>query len=164
MPGKFRLYQTKSDPPVLVGGKTIQTTPMNVPGIATGAAYTSGDAMGVKFRLEVPRSGIIQTGIFYDKDDEGLEVDLFLANADFTGTADNGAFDLSDVDLIKTVGVINFVTFRNFNSNQVSTPAALGLAYVAPRGYLWCQFIARSAPNIAASNIPMISLVILSDE
>jgi len=138
--------------------------PIAVPGITTGAAHAAGDALGISFIIPVPRSGIIQTAILYDLDDEGIETDLVLFSKPFTGTADDAAFDVSDVDLPNSIGTITWSTFKNFASNQVSTAAALGLAYVAPEKLVYCQMVTRGAPNIAAANIPLVSLIILADE
>ena len=133
--------------------------PLTVPGIVTGAAYAAGDAFGTKFGLRAPKEGVIATANFLDHDNEGLPKELWLLRADFTGTADNAAFALTDGDLSKVVGVIVFDTFRAANANRVggATPA---LYYKAPSGLLYCQFVTRGADNIAAEKLPEFYLVV----
>lgn len=139
---------------VRVSGEKFQ-----IPGIGTAAAYTAGDAFGVKFMLTVPEMGTISNVIFIDLDDEGKAKELVLFDNDFTGTADNAAFDPTDADTRNCVGVVSIDTFYNYGSNQigVSTPA---LSFVAPRKVLWCQLVTRGADNIAADNIPWIRVVV----
>jgi len=149
---------------VRVVNKTFKTPLVAVPGVGTGAAYTAGDALGTLFTFDVPRSGIIHTAVYLDMDDEGIETDLVLFTGPFDYTADNAAFTVSDEDMHEFLSTITFATFKNFAVNQVSTAAAIGLAYVAPQRKLWAQVVTRGAPNIAAGNIPLFSLTIISDE
>ena len=149
---------------VQVAYKVVKTGFVTVPGIGTGAAYASGDALGTRFSFEVPLFGIIETAVLLDKDDEGIETDLVLFSDDFVDTADNSPFDVSDSDLQRFVSTITFGSFKNFASNQVSVAAALGIAYVTPSRRLWAQLVTRGTPNIAAANIPMVSLTILGGE
>ena len=164
-----RILQQLKEPvvvkqPVIVRQVNFYTGWVNVPGIGTGAAYATGEAVGTKFSFEVPKSGTISVAVFLDKDDEGLEMDLVLFTDDFLETADNAAFAVTDNDLKNFLSTITFATFKNFDANQVSTAAALGLDYVAPKRRLWGQFVTRGAPNIAAGNLPQFSLTIRVDE
>lgn len=136
------------------------TTPTLISGIGTAVAYATGDAFGAKFAIDVPKQGTISNVVFLDLDDEGIAKDLVLFRADIAGTADNAAFDPTDVELLMCVGVISITDFKNFNSNQVgvATPA---LSYVAPAGQLYGQFVTRGVDNIAAGNIPQFSLTIV---
>lgn len=132
-----------------------------IPGITIGAAHSDGDALGTMFVFEnLPKAGRIQTGIFLDLDDEGIEMDLILFNRPFTPTADDAAFAVSDSDLLKLVGHITFSTFLNYANNQSSTASGLFLTYTAPQGRLYAQMVTRGTPNIAATNIPRIGMTI----
>lgn len=166
MPLPVTIKRNSLDAPTLVGGRTVQIGPFIVPGVGVAAAYTANDALGVKFSINVPISGIIYTATYYDLDDEGTAMDLVLFREDFTETADNAAMSVSDLDIRKLVGVINFpaASFRNFAANQVCQVTNAGLAYVAPLGLLYCQFMTESTPTIAVDNIPMIALTILPDQ
>ena len=150
--------------PIRVIGKTVRTPLQTIPGIPGGLLYTTGDAFGAKFEIEVPRSGILHTAVFIDKDDEGIETDLVLFVQDFLETTDNSEFTVVDADFHSFLSTITFSTFKNFALNQVSSAAAIGLAYNAPLGKLFAQCVTRGGPTIAAGSSPMIALTILSDE
>lgn len=143
------------DPGVVVIG------PVPVPVTVFASAYASGDAFGNKFVLEgVPEEGTISNVLFFDRDDEGLSKELVLFKADFTGTADDAAFAVTDADMANCIGVVSITNFYNFGANQIGqgTPA---LSYRSPAKRLWCQMVTRGADNIAAGMVPDITLVIL---
>ena len=150
--------------PVHILQKKFYTGYIQVPGIATGAAYASGDAVGTRFSFQVPKSGTISVATYLDRDDEGLEVDLVLFTKEFIETADNSAFAITDADLQSFLTTITFATFKNFANNQTSVAAALGLDFIAPDRSVWAQLVARGALNIAADNFPQFSLTGVSDE
>lgn len=149
---------------VWVAGKTFRTPMLTVPGIPGGILYTTGDALGAKFEIDVPISGIIHGAMFVDRDDEGIETDLVLFTGDFTATADNLEFTVSDADFAAFLSTITFSTFKNFALNQVSSAAAIGLAYIAPQRKLWAQLVTRGGPTIVLGSGPLVSLTILADE
>lgn len=149
---------------VTVVGKTYRTPLVTIPGIGAGSAYAAADAFGTKFNFDVPKSGVIHSALFLDKDNEGKDTDLVLFNADFNATADNAAFTVSDIDFQACIGTITFSTWKAFAVNQMGTATAVGLAYIAPDRKIYCQAVARGAPNIAAGAEPMVALVILADE
>lgn len=146
---------------IQVSDGLFETALVTIPGIGAAIAYTAGDAFGGKFILDVPVKGQIHTALFLDRDDEGLETDLVMFRDDFTATVDNDAFAVSDADLQKLLGNITWAAFKNFTNNQESTAAALGLLYHAPKGQIFCQCVARGAPNIAAGSEPMVRLSII---
>lgn len=126
---------------------------------AAGSAYASGDAFGPKFMVEVPVSGVISNVVFLDLDDEGIAKDFVLFSADFTATADNSAFAVSDADLLNCIGVANVDIFSNFGSNQIGTGTP-ALGYVAPEGRLYVQCVTRGADDIANGVVPRFFLVV----
>ena len=133
-------------------------------GIVTGAAYADLDAMGtVAIRVAVPPSGIIQSAIYFDRDDEGLQVDLWLFDDDVADQVDNDPFALSDGNLLHVLDVISFSSFSNANTGQFSRRNSLGIDYNVPKGFIWCQLQARGALNIAAGALPIFKLGILPD-
>lgn len=156
--GQPRPVRTDNDGNLVVGPQT-RTAPRPVTGIGTAAAYTTADAFGGKFALDVPVSGTILNIIFLDKDNEALNKELVLFSADFTATADNAAFAPTDADIANCIGVVAVDTWFSYNANAVGigTPA---LGYIAPSGRLWGQFVTRGADNIADGSIPLFSLVI----
>ncbi len=140
-------------------GKPFITPYMEVPGITTGAVYAAGEAVGGKFTISVPRSGIITVAMMLDLDDEGKEMELWLFDGDFTATTDNTAFAVTDADLLKlAVPPISLVNFADANVNQVISNTGLALPFEAPLRELWCQCVTRDTPNIASGNIPLIRL------
>lgn len=145
---------------VYTTARPFYTSNIRVPGIGTAAAYAAADAFGTRFVITVPVEGTIATVVFRDYDDEGLTKELVLFNRDFTETADNSAFAVSDADLVNCVGVVSISTFYNFSSNQIGV-ALPALYYVAPYGTLWAQFVTRGADNIAAGAIPDFSMVVV---
>ncbi len=149
-----------ADSPSYTTSKVYRTSPVEVPGIGTGAAYASGDAFGTSWEVVVPVEGTITDVVFLDLDDEGIQKDFVLFDAPFTETSDNSAFDVNDVDLLKCVGFISLTDFVDFNSNQVGR-ASPALSYRAAGGKLHGQIVTRGADNIAADNIPRFFLVIV---
>ena len=149
-----------------VVGKMFMTERFMLRGIATGAAYADLDALGLAVSIDVPISGVIQSATYYDLDDEGLQVDLWLLNDKPTDQTDNSAVAFIDHDLIKVIpgGRLQFTAFADAANGQFSPLNTIGLAYVAPKRKLWIQAQARGALNIAAGNLPMFQLCILSDE
>lgn len=140
--------------------RVFRTTKITVPGIGAAVAYTAADAFGTKFYFSVPTEGTISNVIFLDYDDEGIIKDLVLFSEDFTETADNTAFAVTDLDLANCVGVARVNSYTNFSVNQVGQgqPA---LAYVAPHGRLYCQIVTQGADDIAAGASPDVYLVIV---
>jgi len=150
--------------PVNIAGTATTTVKLTkvlttIEGIGVAAAYATADAFGGRLVIPVPVEGTICTVVFHDYDDEGITKELVLFNDEFTATADNSAFAVSDADMRNCVGVISIVTYFNFGSNQIgqATPA---LFYIAPKGLLYGQFVTRGTDNIAAGAIPDFTMVV----
>lgn len=158
--GQHHEVPTNISGELYVAGRVFRTPRQPIPGIGAAVAYTSGDAFGTKMVFQVPIEGTISNVHFLDYDDEGLTKELVLFSQDFTGTADNAAFAVSDEDLRNCIGVLNITQYFNFDANQLGqgTPA---LGYLAPEGHLWGQWVTRGADNIAAGAQPDCFLVIV---
>ena len=154
------VIQQSGEPDIVTTSRVYLTPSVTIPGIGTAAAYAAGDAFGTKFSFNVPVEGTISNVVFIDYDDEGIRKDLVLFGADFTATADNSAFNVSDADLKQALPVITIDLFYNFGANQLgqATPA---LSFRAPSRRLYCQLITQGADNIAAGSIPELYLVIV---
>ena len=150
--------------PITAVGRTYRTEIMTPPGIVTGAAYADLDAIGVAWSFDVPRSGVIVSANYYDLDDEGLQVDLWLLRDAPTLQTDNSALTFLDGDIVKVTDVLQFTAFRDAANCQVSNLNNIGRAYVMPGRKMWAQLQARGALNIAALNLPAFALTILADE
>jgi hypothetical protein len=144
-------------------GKTFTTIRKSPPGIVTGAAYADLDALGLSFFFDVPKSGIIISANYFDLDDEGLQVDLWLLREEPTLQTDNGAMVFQDGDILKVIKRLQFTAFGDANLCQTSELDNIGRAYSAPSRRIWAQAQARGALNIAVLNMPMFSLTILPD-
>ena len=145
-----------------------------IPGIATGAAYSGSvaapDAVGSLGSLIVPVSGILQSATYYDKDDEGTQLDIVLFSAAFTVQNDNDAFTIADADLPNKIYELKFTVFNDNVNNQDSSIENIGKAYtvtpLAPGsklGTMYFQAKTSTAPNIAAGSVPVFKLQILPD-
>ena len=139
-------------------GEVFSTLYTEISGIGTGSIYASGEAFGGKFTITVPKKGVIETVMMLDLDDEGIETELWLFREDFTATADNAAFAVTDADLLKLEVVIGITKFANASINQVGINNGLALPFLAPAGKFWVQCVTRGTPNIAAGNIPLVAL------
>ena len=135
---------------------------IEIPGIGAAVAYASGDAFGTKFSINVPNEGTIATLVFIDRDDEGITKEFILFDAEFSPTADNSAFTVSDTDMARCIGniIVDSADFTNFAANQICV-ASPALAYKVTNGRIWCQVVTRGADNIAAGSSPQFFVVIV---
>ena len=153
--------------PVRLFGSTpsyFVTPTQEIAGVS-GTLYTAGDAFGNKFKLTVPQKGEIRWLVFIDKDDEGLQMILILFDQDFTETADNAAFAVSDADMQNCIGMINLPAtslgttqvqtgYMDVGSNRVGQVQTT-IQYSTPNGTLWGQWLTGGGPTIALSSIPV---------
>ena len=147
-----------------VSGKTVRIGPLGIPGVGAAVAYTANDAFGTLQRIEVPASGIIQSVRFFDLDDEGLNMELLLFSQQPAAETDNDPISVADNELAKLECSILIDTWRDLIDNQVGVEDNLGIAYTAPKRELWAQWVSRGAPTIAATAIPLWSMIMLADE
>ncbi len=144
----------------------IDVSPLvEIPGIATASIYIAEDAFGEDFFIPVPREGTISNVTFYDLDGEGINKELVIATSRFTKTADHDPFAISDIDLLKVIGIGYISTFSNFNANQIGL-AIPALSYVTTTKVdgkygLWCQMVTKGTDTIAAGSTPQIGLVVV---
>ena len=145
-------------------------TPYTVITSLTANALDAGDAIGDKFVIKVPVSGIIQSASLLDRDDEGTQIDVALLSGEFTAAAGDAAFSLSDIDAELEIIELQFTSFSDNVNNQTSFLENIGKAYRVPPimknakfGFIHAQGITRATPTIAVSKEPMIRLEILPD-
>ena len=132
--------------------------------IGTGAAYPDLYAMGVvPWAFFVPNKGMIQSALYFDRDNEGLQVDLWLFSQRPANQTDNSAFAVTDDNLLYCVDVIQFIGFRNANTGQISAQNNLGIVYDLGAGgsTIYAVLQARGALNIAQGALPQFQLRIL---
>ena len=136
----------------------------------TADALDANDAMGDKFTIRVPVSGIILSASLLDRDDEGSQIDIAIFTGNFTAVAGDAAFSLSDVDAEKKIMELKFTTFDDNVNNQTSSLENIGKDYRLvddplniDTGLMYAQAITRATPTIAAGSEPKIRLEILPD-
>lgn len=151
--------------PVTVVGRTVATPLIPIPGIGAGVAYADEDAFGLPFTIDgIPRSGIIQTLLVVDEDDENLDVDLFLFRGPISQPTDNSAYAPTANDLNRFEGLVSNAFRHGVSGATVGNNDGIGKSYHAPEGRLHCQAVARGALSIAAGKRYMVALRILADE
>lgn len=164
MPASVTLDQSILPP---VAGRTVWRQ-VDVPDIGTGAAYADKDQLGSLMEIggivrPEKRTGLLHTALYYDLDDEGLQVDFHLFRRKVTLAADNAAFSLADGDLLHWIGTLQFTAFFDFANGQGSQLANVGLALDLPTETLYIAAQARGALNIAAGNLPRLAIAVLPD-
>lgn len=144
-------------------GGVYNTTPIVIPGLTTGGAYATGDALGVQFTIPVPKSGILHAVWFIDRDNEKIAKEIMLAGFKFTATANDAAFAPvgSELDRMIPVRIAAGDFGSGYNANAIGYVSSLGIPYTAPEGMLYCQLVTRGADNIAAGSEPLIKLGII---
>lgn len=137
----------------------VRTPHQVIPGLAPSAAYASGDALGVRFVIDVPTQGTIVTAHLTDMAKQDALVTLVLFDNTFTSGTDNAAFDMTDADAPYYIGKIDISSYADFNDNSVAS-ARGAWDYVAPEGRLWVQAVVYGTPTLAAATDIGVSLVI----
>ena len=149
--------------------KTVRATPT-----ITAGAYSAGDAVGGKMEFRDVCSpykntaAIVQAHI-KDNAKQNAKLWLVLFDRDFTATADNAAFTISDADLLNVVmalefAVADYVSFAN-NSIALMDPANYYILHpfelVEGGTSLFGQlFVETSTPTYVATNDLRVELLI----
>ena len=114
------------------------TTVAETPTITAGA-YSALDAVGGKMEFEDVRTAFDNAGHIVqahlsDKGKQNALLYLVLFSQDFTATADNAAFAVSDADLLNIVAVLEFAvaSYSSFNANSFCAIGFLGAAVEIP--------------------------------
>lgn len=133
------------------------------------SAYEDGDVMGgvMTFSGLNPGGGVIHTITIFDRDAEGLALDLYF----FTQTppdsiTDQAAFAMSSDNQALWLGkvTISAADWTDVGSDSEATLRNVGLAIPAtgqPDGNLFVVMVARGAQNFAAATDVELGLTIL---
>lgn len=140
------------------------TDHVRIPGIVAGAAYTSGDAMGEPFWIDLKgaRKGLIVGMLVGDLDKESLGFDLLLFANLPEATTDNAELDLSDNDRGNSRGYIS-ITAGDYIALKTSSLGQVrdwSLPFDAPEGRIAAMAVTRGAPNYTAANDLSVALVL----
>lgn len=135
----------------------------------TAGAYSALDAVGGKLEFEnvctpYKNTGTIIQAHIHDKAKQNALLYLVLFSEDFTATADNAAFDVTDADLLHVVGTIEFpvASYRSFNDNSfVEADTILDFELIEGGTSLFGQlYVVTSTPTYAATTDLTVSLVV----
>lgn len=134
--------------PVTVGGTVTNGT----------AVYASGDTMGTAFALGgVGTFGSIYGARLYDPSDQGQNINAWLFSGTVTPSADNAAFSVSDADLLKALGVIQFTTWFDAVNGQVSvgklTPVGHPASYYTSDGTAYAVLVSQGTGTYSGTAI-----------
>ena len=150
--------------PITIGGKTFRVDPFDVPGIATGSIYTALDALGTKWEIAVPKSGIVHTAWSFDSDNEQLDFSVHLFMKPFTGGTDHDAFAMVEGDRAFIAGpAILYDTFVGTSGAAWGGADNVGWSYVAPDRKLYGQVVTQDAPTYATGKGLTLGFTILED-
>lgn len=137
------------------------------------AAYTAGDLLGGKLTLTdavrvVGSSGIVQSIVLIDQDNEKREIDVVFFDSDPSGTTftNNAALDVADADMAKIVGTVKITSadYISFADNAVATRSAIGLAFKTDGSRdLYAALVVREAPTYTATTDIALRVTILQD-
>lgn len=140
------------------------TRKIQIPGISTDI-YAAGDAFGTLITLPGvfranKNSGIVTKIQLLDRDDEGSQVDVHFYRRPMTTTADNAAFDPSDVDILSWEGGESITTFFNWNSNQGGQWT--GSHWVeSDDTNLYIRCVTQGTPTIVAGSEPWLLVTVV---
>ena len=149
--------------------KDVHVTP-----VVTVGAYSALDAVGGKLEFEdvctpYSNSGIIKQAHVSDKAKQLSLLYLVLFDQDFTATADNAPFAVSDADLLNVVAVITFgvANYASFDANAFATMGLVGIdvnmPFVLVEGgtSLFGQlYVVTSTPTYASTSDLSVGLII----
>lgn len=156
--------------PVPTSGRTAQVSA--TPTITAAGIYAAGDLVGGKLSFSsAVRSagggGMLHTVTITDLGKQDAVLDLVLFDSDPSGTTftDNDPLDVADADLTKIVGVVQVLTYTDFNDNSVACEPAAGIVFKLASGTtLYGALVARTAPTYASTSDLTVRLGILQNE
>lgn len=160
-------------------GKTVGVTYVvtNTPVLSVGGAANTGDYVGPsttpEFFANAVRvsggTGVVKSITITDKlTTAAVDMELWLFSATFTAPTDNAAWDISDADNLKCLGVIELDAAKWYasSSGKVFTDHTLGLVIKPAATSLFFALVARGttpAWATGAGGSLQISLGILQD-
>jgi len=140
----------------------------------TAGAYSALDAVGGKLEFEDVCSPYSNTGRIiqahlYDKGKQNALLYLVLFSEDFTATADNAAYAVSDADLDNVVAVITFpvANYSSFDANSFCSMGLVGIEVNVPfelveggTSLFGQLYVVTSTPTYTSTSDLTVSLVV----
>lgn len=110
-------------------------------------------------------SGVIQSLVVVDSDNQAADLDIYFFDDTFTTAADNAAWSPSYADMQKLIGVVNMRTYSTINSIAYSVVKNIGLSFdVASNSEsLYMLAVSRGTPTYTAAGNLTIKVGILQD-
>ena len=145
----------------LIRGEYFETRVYQIPGIGTAAAYAALDGFGTELRIpDVPTHWMLTQIDYFDPDDEGLLMRVWLANETLGVTsADNDALVIPDANLRRLRGApVAISAYGDANTGQIGSVTSIDRLMYTPTG-LFVQMQSGDVPNIAAGALPSIRFI-----
>ncbi len=126
----------------------------------TAGAYSANDAVGglLTFtipgvRASVPVSGWVVGARLLDKAGQSVDADLVLFDAAFSPTADNGAFNPSDAELVASgIGFIAIDEWSQFAGGSIGQRTSTWIPFTTSDGKLYGQLVTRGTPSYGSTS------------
>jgi len=123
---------------------------------ATGDVLAATQALASAFR-SADGTGILQSIVLVDKDDQGAALDLVILKADVSIGTENAAVSISDANADSVLGIISVSAgdWIDLGGCRVATLRGLGLVVKAATGTtsLYVALISRGSPTHSAAGI-----------
>lgn len=153
----------------ITGGRSAPT-PVTAPAVSTSPAYTSGDALGIAFKIsnvfrsEAP-SGLLQSIVVVDASFQGQPIDFFFFSAQPTSGVDNSPYTLAAADYAKLLGVQSLFNYVTTSSGaSVGELDNIALPLEAGNGAdIWVQMVTRGGPTYATTTALSLMMGFLQD-
>lgn len=139
---------------------SVYRTPFVDIGVGTDI-YTSGDALGTRQTVNVPKHGVIMGIVVVDRDSEEVNLDVVIYTDATAGTADNAAYAPTDAELDTCLGAVLVDTWKTFSTNSIGVVDNIGLPYWVPTGTLEFQCVTRGTPTYTAATDVRVSFLIV---
>lgn len=140
------------------------------PTISSGVAYTSGDAVGGKMvfskATDQKRTALLASVVILDKAKQNSSLDLVCYSGDFTATADNAAYAVSDADNTKAVVAVSIpnTSYIDIGGSSLAIISGVSELFATTEdNSLRCQLIARGTPTYTSTSDIQVTLTFLQD-
>ena len=135
----------------------------------TGGAYADGDVLAATQEIATAMrvnagTGIIQSVIILDKDDQGENLDVVFLKTNVSLGTENAVVSITDGDADEIQGVVEVSSYVDLTNSQIATKTNLGIGVQADSGAtsLFIGLISRGTGTYTASGVTA-KITILQD-
>lgn len=134
----------------VIGQSPTLSTSLQVSGYSQGGLLTFPNIGAGK-----QRSGLVVGATLIDLANQGVATDVLLFSHQITGGTVDSAFDPTDAELLRCVGVINFATgdFSALADNSVAHVSGLAIPFKCPRGSAAISNVSSSGGLVLVTTI-----------